>query len=47
MDFFEDYLKETSSNYYEFSNWEYCPKFNSYTNNVDMQFMYFIEKFYL
>lgn len=47
MDFFEDYLKDTSSNFHEFGNWEYCPKFNSYTNNADMQFMYFIRNFYL
>ncbi len=47
MDFFEDYLKDTRANYYEFFNWEYCPKFNSYTNNVDMQFMYFIKNFFI
>ncbi len=47
MDFFEDYLKDTGANYNEFCNWEYCPEFNSYTNNVDMKFIYFIQTFYL
>ena len=32
---------------YEFVNWEYCPKFNSYTNNADIQFMHSIKNFYL
>jgi hypothetical protein len=47
MDIFEDYLKDTGANFHEFVNWEYCPKFNSYTNNADMQFMYSIKNFYL
>jgi hypothetical protein len=44
--FFENYLKETGANFYEFNNWEYCPSFNCYTNNVDMQFMFNIQTFF-
>ncbi len=47
MDFYEDYLKDTGYNFYEFGNWEYCPSFNSYTNNVDMNFIFNIQTFYL
>jgi len=47
MDFFEEYFKNTNSYYNEFGNWEYCPEFNNYNNNVNIQFIYNIKSFYL
>ncbi len=49
MHIFEEYFKNTPNNthFSEFYNWEYCPSFNDYCNNADIQFIYNIHKFYL
>ncbi len=47
INFYEDYLKDTGANFHEFANWEYCPSFNKYNNNVDIQFIFKIQTFYL